>query len=416
MVGRSADHRTLAASEPTFPKGTTRSGATYSPYLPSPAAARIPLVQGNIYQRTELNQLVEVPPQVVNSRVPAFSDPSYLLACELDNMGDPADKIPFAFSGRRGTLPLSDFIGMYRGAMSEKRYRIPGFTQRTAFEFLGPYLRDDPLKLYNRQIDRVMGLTEFVPARPAVAGVLERLERFGREEIPAILDNNGNVVQPGVPELPYLPYIAPVAPVEALPAREQLIADPLAHFFDMLRSKYRLQNPDQVRDLKQFTRRPNESATQMRSRMQNLLEALPGLMSDNDAALLYLAQFPWYTKHMIQNNLVVRRGDTNFSFLEATQEAIEHELNQAVMDSRDPNVKPGRSEGGSSTMEPASPPVRSANKSDAGSSTKRKPQQHRCRLSQASISLRSSYHCRCHSNPLRFKQAVPSLWRPQPSG
>ena len=165
------------------------------------------------------------------------------------------------------------------------------------------------------------------------------------------------MVQHGVPGLPYLPYIAPVAPVEALPARQQLLADLLAHFFNMLRSEYRFQNPDLVRDLKQFARRPNESATQMRSRMENLLEALPGLMSDNDAALLYLSQFPWHIKLMIQNNLVVRRGNTNFSFLEATQEAIEHELNQAVMDSRDPTVKLGRTEGGPSNSEPAAAPV-----------------------------------------------------------
>ena len=50
----------------------------------------------------------EVPPQAVNFRTCDFFSTPYLLAEELDSMGDSA----FAFSGRRGTLPLSDFIGM----------------------------------------------------------------------------------------------------------------------------------------------------------------------------------------------------------------------------------------------------------------------------------------------------------------
>ena len=86
----------------------------------------------------------------------------------------------FVFSGKRGTLPLSDFIGFFEGAMRTASYRVAGFTQRTAFEFLGPYLRKDPLKLYNRELKEIMKLTEVVPAQPAVEGVAEQLEQHAR--------------------------------------------------------------------------------------------------------------------------------------------------------------------------------------------------------------------------------------------
>ena len=166
------------------------------------------------------------------------------------------------------------------GRDSTSSYRVPGFTQRTAFEFLGPYLREDPLKLYNREFEEVMQLTKLVPATPAVEGVAERLEQQAREEIPAVVDAAGAVMQPARSALPYLPYIAPVTLRAAQPAREQLLADPLALFFEMLRTEYRFQSPDQVRELMQFTRRPEESVAQMRSRMENLLEALPNLLTE----------------------------------------------------------------------------------------------------------------------------------------
>ena len=72
----------------------------------------------------------------------------------------------------------------------------------------------------------------------------------------------------------------------------------------------------------------------MHSRMEYLLEELPGLLSDNDAALKYLAQFSYMEQRRLQDKLIFIRGNTNITFLEATQETIEQELNYAYMDSR----------------------------------------------------------------------------------
>ena len=152
-------------------------------------------------------------------------------------MGDAVDR--FAFSGRKGTLPLSDFICMYEGVMREKKYQVPNFTQRSAFEFLGPYHWEDPLKLFHRRYHTIMELTEQAPALPAVELVEEQLEQFARRAIPAALDEAGNVLRPAIPALPYLPYIAPVAPREAQPAGERLLEDPLHFFFELLRTDYR---------------------------------------------------------------------------------------------------------------------------------------------------------------------------------
>ena len=87
---------------------------------------------------------------------------------------------------------------MYEGVMREKAYRLPNFTQRSAFEFLGPYLREDPLQLYHRRYHQIMTRTEQAPARPAVELVEEQLEQFARRAIPAALDEAGNVLRPAI--------------------------------------------------------------------------------------------------------------------------------------------------------------------------------------------------------------------------
>ena len=56
------------------------------------------------------------------------------------------------------------------------------------------------------------------------------------------------------------------------------MADPLTHFYGLLRTEYRFQNLEQVAELMHFTRRYGESAQTMRSRMENLMEALPGVL------------------------------------------------------------------------------------------------------------------------------------------
>ena len=74
----------------------------------------------------------------------------------------------------------------------------------------------------------------------------------------------------------------------------------------------------------------------MRSRMENLLEVLPGLLTDNEAAQKYPSQYPFMEKRRIQQQFTTRLGNTDFAFREAAQEAITQALTYAYLDSRDP--------------------------------------------------------------------------------
>ena len=102
------------------------------------------------------------------------------------------------FSGRRGTLPLTDFICLYDGEVRKMGLRGGEINQRSAFRVLGTYLRGDSLKLYNHVYPTLIIRTELAPPQPAVIEVRERLEQFSRDPIPAILDATGNVVQPEI--------------------------------------------------------------------------------------------------------------------------------------------------------------------------------------------------------------------------
>ena len=296
---------------------------------------------------------------------------------EMAAADPPAAHVGFIFSGKRGTLTLSEFIGMYNGKMRETRLRFPTtFSQRTALELLSPYLRDGPLKLYNRNLEQMLQLTEVVPPRPAIIGVAERLEQYAREAVPALYDAADNMIRTARPAVPYLPYVAPIAPREALPAREELMADPLTYFFNMLREQYRFQNPDQVNELMDFTQQPGETAMQMKSRMENLLEALPDLMTDNEAAQKYLSQFGYHDKRRIQQQLISRRANGRFTFEEATAEAIRQESTYAYLDSRDSKARKGRIESKLPALDIIPAPPRNIERGEASSAYSRKPKQH----------------------------------------
>ena len=246
------------------------------------------------------------------------------------------------FSERRNTLTLSQFISLYRGEMRRMSYSLHGFNQRTAFEFLNTRLREEPLQLYDDNFERLMTETELIPAQAAVTAVPEQLEQEARTAVAAILGDDNQVLHPAIPAIPYLPYVAPVAAQPARPAHRELLADPLTPFFVMLREEYRFQNPGQVRELKEFTRLPDETAVQMRSRMSKLLESLPGLLTDNQAAQQYLSQFPYSEKRRIQERLLLRLGTSEFTFQQAAAEAVREETEYTYLDSRDPSARKGK--------------------------------------------------------------------------
>ena len=319
------------------------------------------------------------------------------------------ERAGFVFSGRRGTLPLTDFICLYDGEVRKMGLRGGEINQRSAFRVLGTYLRGDPLKLYNREYPALIIRTELAPPQPAVIEVRERLEQFSRDPIPAILDATGNVIRPEIPALPYLPYRAPVAPREELPARQQLMADPLTHFYGMLRTEYRFQNPEQVAELMHFTRRYGESAQTMRSRMENLMEALPGLLTNAEAAQKFLGQFSYEEERRIQERLLLRTGEPNFTFQAAAQEAIICEQHYAFLDSRKPS--PPRAD---KPPTPPTPTYVAARPSERGESNKHnnksKPKQHAA-LAQTSPVATPPAGRRCHRchDPNHLANACPQM-------
>ena len=97
----------------------------------------------------------------------------------------------------RGSLFHSPILSVYLKVQCVQLATVAGFTQHTAFEFLGPYLREDPLKLYYREFKDIMKLIEVVPAQPAVEGMAEQLEQHARNGIPAVYNAAGVQIQPG---------------------------------------------------------------------------------------------------------------------------------------------------------------------------------------------------------------------------
>ena len=245
-------------------------------------------------------------------------------------MAEAQEKPSFMFSGRRGTLSLSDFIGMYEGYM-RRLARAHIFDRRLALAYLPPSLQGDPLKLYNREYPSIMELTETLPAQPAIEAIAEQMAHVA---MPAIYNETGDEIRPARPPIPYLPYVAPVAARAEQPTRQVLLADPLTYFYTLLRREYRFQNPDQVLELMQFARKPGESAVEMRTRMENLIEALPDMLQDNDATLKYLDQFSYDTRRRIQEALRNKYNGVEFTFKQAATEAIAQDLDYAYMDSR----------------------------------------------------------------------------------
>ena len=125
----------------------------------------------------------------------------------------------------------------------------------------------------------------------------------------------------------------------------------------------------------QFSRRPEESATQMRSRMANLLEALPNLLTSNDAAQRYLSQFPFHEKRQIQMQLIMRHGNTDFTFQQAAQEAVNQERFFAYLDSRDPITQASRGDTVTHFTDPMASSSRPAYRNNPSHLTARKPRQ-----------------------------------------
>ena len=125
----------------------------------------------------------------------------------------------------------------------------------------------------------------------------------------------------------------------------------------------------------QFTRRPDESAVQMRSRMENLLEALPGILAYNEAALKYLSQFSFQEKRQIQQHLISRHGNTGFTFRQAAQEAAFQELNYAIMDSRDPQYRRPKSDPAFFDPNPMPASPRQPSRGPLGPQPARRPRQ-----------------------------------------
>ena len=194
------------------------------------------------------------------------------------------------FNGLATGLSLTDFIGKYESRIRHWELRHPNFTKRQAFGLLGEYLGGDPLKFYNREYNRIVALTE----------IRKELGKEALEELPLL--------------------------------------DPLKNFYDLLREQYRMQYPEQVAELKHFCKKPRETARQMYSRLQDLMDALPQLVTDHEAAQLFLAQLPHAEKRRVQLE-AAEKHSINFTLDQVAPLAIKQEVTLMYLDISDPTSR-----------------------------------------------------------------------------
>lgn len=230
------------------------------------------------------------------------------------------------FNGQPSGLSLTDFIGKYQSEFRSNAFHNPKYDRRAAFSFLGKYLGGDPLKLYNREFDRIWALTETIP------GV------EGRPAVPEQKEVQGRPATETQTMVPYVPYRAAIPAIVPVPAQEISLRDPLQVFFNLLKEQYRLQYPAQAVELKCFTKKPGETAQQMYSRLQDLMEAVPDLVTPQEAALLYLGQFPFHEKRALQREALSRFGH-RFTLDQVAPIAIRAEVDFAYLDSSDPTSR-----------------------------------------------------------------------------